>query len=83
MQHQNTQTPRQAAETRAPDFLAWHVSQKGEKSYWNKVGAAWVHKDARGYSLQLESLPLGGRIVLRQPLDEAQSGHDASDGARS
>jgi hypothetical protein len=24
----------------APDFLAWHVIDKGEKSYWNKVGAA-------------------------------------------
>ncbi len=25
----------------APDYLAWHVTQKGEKSFWNKVGAAW------------------------------------------
>ena len=27
---------------KAPDYLAWHVTQKGEKAYWNKVSAAWV-----------------------------------------
>ncbi|MCB1466068.1 MAG: hypothetical protein KDK08_02690 [Rhizobiaceae bacterium] len=66
-------------EPRAPDFTAWHVSDKGEKSYWNKVGAAWMHKDARGYTLQLDSLPVGGRIVLRQPPEETA----ANDGRRA
>jgi len=55
----------------APDYLAWHVTQKGEKSYWNKVGAAWKHKDGRGYTLQLETCPINGRIVLRLPLEDA------------
>ena len=55
----------------APDYLAWHVTQKGEKAFWSKVGAAWKHKDGRGYTLQLETCPINGRIVLRQPLDEA------------
>lgn len=45
----------------APDFLAWHVTQKGEKSFWNKVGAAWAHKDSKGFTLQLEVLPINGR----------------------
>ena len=27
----------------APDFLAWHVTNRGAKSFWNKVGAAWKH----------------------------------------
>ncbi|MFZ1725283.1 MAG: hypothetical protein WBO29_08385 [Albidovulum sp.] len=54
----------------APDFLAWHVTDKGEKSFWNKVGAAWAHKDRKGFTLQLETVPINGRIVLRQPLDE-------------
>ena len=55
---------------KAPEFLAWHVTDKGEKSFWNKVGAAWRHKDGKGFTLQLEVVPLGGRIVLRQPLEE-------------
>jgi hypothetical protein len=54
----------------APAFLAWHVSQKGEKSYWNKVGAVWAHKDGKGYTLQLETCPINGRIVLLTPLDD-------------
>ncbi|MFG6598776.1 MULTISPECIES: hypothetical protein [unclassified Sulfitobacter] len=54
----------------APQFLAWHVTEKGEKSYWNKVGAAWPHKDGKGYTLQLETCPINGRIVLRLPLED-------------
>ena len=64
---------------KAPDFIAWHVQQKGEKSYWNKVGASWKHKDNRGMTLQLETLRINGRIVLRQPQDESQQ----VEGARS
>ena len=56
---------------KAPDYLAWHVTQKGEKSYWNKVGAAWAHRDGKGYTLQLETCPINGRIVLRLPLEDA------------
>lgn len=54
----------------APKYLAWHVIEKGEKSYWNKVGAAWPHKDGKGYTLQLETCPINGRIVLRLPLED-------------
>ena len=54
----------------APDYLAWHVTQKGEKSFWNKVGAAWAHKDGKGFTLQMETCPINGRIVLRLPLEE-------------
>jgi hypothetical protein len=56
---------------KAPEYLAWHVTQKGEKSYWNRVGAVWPHKDGKGYTLQLETCPINGRIVLRAPLDDA------------
>lgn len=65
-----TQTQSQKSDTKAPDFLAWHVSQRGEKSYWNKVGAAWMHKDKYGYTIQLEVVPINGRIVLRQPIED-------------
>lgn len=55
----------------APEYLAWHVTEKGEKSYWNKVGAVWPHKDGKGHTLQLETCPINGRIVLRLPLENA------------
>lgn len=60
-----------AQDINAPDYLAWHVTQKGEKSFWNKVGAAWRHKDGRGYTLQQVTCPINGRIVLRLPLEDA------------
>ena len=31
----------------------------------------FVHKDGRGYTLQLETCPINGRIVLRLPLEDA------------
>lgn len=64
-----------------PDYLARNVSQRGEKSFWNKVGAVWEHKDGRGFTLQLETCPINGRIVLRQPLEDTSS--NANDGGRS
>lgn len=57
----------------APDFIAWHVTERGEKSYWNKVGAAWAHRDGKGFSLQLETCPINGRIVLRIDLPKEES----------
>lgn len=59
-----------APEPKAPDFIAWHVSNRGDKAFWTKVGAAWSHRDRKGLSLQLEVVPINGRIVLRTPLDE-------------
>ena len=66
---------------KAPDFLAWHVTQKGDKSYWNKVGAAWSHKDDNGYTIQLEMVPINGRIVLRQPIEDPLEASNDKEGA--
>ena len=60
-------------ETKAPDFIAWHIVQKGEKSYWNKVGASWNHKDGKGQTILLEVVPINGRIVLRELLENPQA----------
>jgi hypothetical protein len=57
-----------AAEPKTPAFQAWHVTNKGENSFWTKVGAAWHHRDGKGLSLQLSVIPMNGQIVLRQPL---------------
>ena len=59
-----------AQETNPPEFLAWHVANKGDKGFWTRIGAAWFHRDRKGLSLQLEVVPINGRIVLRTPLDD-------------
>lgn len=55
---------------KAPDFIAYHVLTKGEKTFWNRVGASWLHHDGNGMSLQLETVPVDGRIVLRAPREQ-------------
>lgn len=54
---------------KAPSHIAWTVTNKGDKAFWQKIGACWEHRDERGLTLQLEVLPLDGRIVLREPAE--------------
>ena len=54
-------------EPNQPNFHAWHVINKGGKVFWTKVKAAWPRKNRKGVSLQLDVMPMNGRIVLRQP----------------
>ncbi len=61
-------------ETKPPALIAWHVSERGEKKLWNRIGAAWEHEDGEGLTLQLDLLPVtGGRIVLRKPKEDDQA----------
>jgi hypothetical protein len=41
-------------ETTPPALIAWHVSERGEKKFWNRIGAAWEHEDDEGLTLQLD-----------------------------
>jgi len=52
-----------------PTLIAYTVIEKGRgrKSYWHRIGAAWTTKDGGGLSIQLESLPLDGRLMLLPP----------------
>jgi hypothetical protein len=57
-----------STEPKTPAFQAWHVTSKGDNSFWTKVGAAWPHRDGKGLSLILSVIPINGQIVLREPL---------------
>lgn len=60
-------------ETTPPALIAWHVAERGEKTFWNRIGAAWEHVDGEGLTLQLDLVPVsGGRIVLRAPKQEEE-----------
>jgi hypothetical protein len=46
-----------------PSYFAYVVrGRKGEKHYWNKIGALFPHKDGKGLDLVLD-----GKLVLRLP----------------
>jgi hypothetical protein len=56
---------------RKPDYIAYNVTDgKDGKGFFNKVGAAWRHKDGQGYDLHLDSMPINGRVTLRELREE-------------
>jgi len=51
---------------RKPTHVAYHVRDgKSDSSFWTRIGAAWQHQDGKGFNVQLESVPLDGRVTLR------------------
>jgi len=62
--------------TKSPSHFAYTVKEFGEgknkKSKWTRIGAAWSHASGDGFNIQLDALPIDGKIVLRVPkADEA------------
>jgi len=55
-----------------PYMLGYTVkaASRGRKSYWSKVGIACAHKDGQGYNVQMDALPVDGKLVLRAVSDE-------------
>ena len=41
------------------------VEGAGDTAFWTKIGAAWPHQDGKGFNIQLECVPLDGRVTLR------------------
>jgi hypothetical protein len=57
-----------------PTLIAYTVKDRGEgqKDIWTRIGTAWPHGSGNGLSIQLNALPLDGRIVLTEPkVDDA------------
>jgi hypothetical protein len=52
--------------SKIPSHVAYQVrSREGQKGFWTRIGSAWAHGDGQGFNIQLESVPLDGRITLR------------------
>ncbi len=60
-----------------PSFEVFSVKDGPEdKSYFNRIGTAFRHKDGEGHTISLNALPVNDKIVLRTPkerLDEMRS----------
>jgi len=51
---------------KTPTHIAYQVREgQGKKRYWTRIGAAWPHSDRQGFNIQLEAVPLDGRVTLR------------------
>jgi hypothetical protein len=54
------------ANAKAPTHIAYTVrDREGSKGIWTRVGAVWPHADGKGFTVQLEAVPLDGRVTLR------------------
>jgi hypothetical protein len=63
----NTHDGDTAVRNRRPSLIAWQVRDgKDKESFWDRVGVAWSNRDG-GFTVQLHSIPLSGRIVLSKP----------------
>ena len=51
---------------KAPSHIAYQVRDRdGKKGFWTRIGSAWQHNDGQGFNVQLDVVPLDGRITLR------------------
>ena len=50
-----------------PTHRVYSVSKNGdEKASWTEIGAAWPHRDGKGFNLTFNARPLeGAQVVLR------------------
>ena len=61
-QNKNSNGPRNK-----PTLYAYHVRESGNGSgFWNRIGAVWPNKGG-GFTIQLDCIPLDGRIVCQPP----------------
>lgn len=61
-----------------PTHIAYTTRQgrEGEKAFWTACGAAWPHKDGKGYRIKLDAVPVNGVIELR--VNEPKAANDQS-----
>jgi hypothetical protein len=59
---------------KSPDYICYTVKEiEGrDKSIFNRIGAAWSHESGEGHTIQLDALPLDGKIVLLKPKDKSE-----------
>lgn len=60
-----------AVPSKLPTHVAYQLrDREGQKGVWTRVGSAWPHADGKGFNVQLDAVPLDGRISLRVVADK-------------
>ncbi len=69
----------------APSHNVFTVEDRGDDDdpFWLKIGAAWPHKDGRGFNITLSALPPNNRLVLRVPSEMADDEKPAREPRRA
>jgi hypothetical protein len=60
--------------SKIPSFFAYVVKDRpGRRPLWTKIGTVWGHEKGTGFNVELQALPMDGRIVLMPPPTEEAS----------
>ncbi len=61
MSNENTKS-----QGKSPSHIAFQVrGRDGQKGFFTRIGCAWENTDKKGFNIQLDAVPLDGRITLR------------------
>ena len=56
----------EAATSKAPTHIAYQIKNRdGKKAIWTRIGSVWAHSDGEGFNVQLDAVPIDGKITLR------------------
>jgi hypothetical protein len=54
------------ASSKSPTHIAYYVRDGKDKGFFTRIGAAWPHRDGKGFNIKLDGLvPLDGQMTLR------------------
>ncbi|MBI1349168.1 hypothetical protein GC163_23105 [bacterium] len=66
MTETNTNQSTGKGAVKSSSHVAYQVRNRdGKQGFWTRIGAAYAHADGQGCTIQLECVPLDGRITLR------------------
>jgi hypothetical protein len=59
--------------------VAYCITERNEKTYWNRIGVAFTNKDG-SINVKLDALPIGGTLQIRdwEPREEFEPGSTGS-----
>ena len=64
-----------------PSHKLWAVAEgkNGSKNFWNEIGAAWAHRDGKGFNVSLKLLPTAGQKIVLRVNEPRETGGPAED----
>lgn len=62
------------------DVLVCREDEKTKRTFWTRIGVAFPAKSGEGYSILLDALPIGNKLILRPPREKREPGADDDKG---
>ena len=84
LKHEGNDTSESAPDenggNRRPDVVAYQIRDRGpdKPGIWNEIGVGWRHQDGQGVNLEFSSLPVNGKVTLRDYVEQNHGRQDRS-----